>query len=67
MSKVKETSLVIRKETKFDKIRKLLLEIFFKEGYLLEMELENLLKIHRVNPTKIVIPREIKNEKYKRL
>lgn len=67
MSKVKETRLVIKKETRFDKIRRLLIEIFFKEGYLLEMELENLLKIKRVNPEKIVIPREINNEKHKRL
>lgn len=63
MSKIKETGLVIKKDTKFDKIRKLLTEIFFKEGYLLEMELENLLSINRVNPSKIVIPREIKVEK----
>ena len=60
---IKETSLVIRKETKFDKIRKRLMEIFFKEGYLLEMEMKNLLKIHRANPSKIVVPREIKVEK----
>lgn len=63
MSKIKETGLVIKKDTKFDKIRKLLTEIFFKEGYLLEMELENLLSINRVNSSKIVIPREIKVEK----
>ncbi len=67
MSKIKETGLIIRKETKFDKIRQILIKIFFKEGYLLEMELENLLKMNRVNPRKIIIPREIKNEKHKRL
>ena len=67
MSKVKETSLIIRKETKFDKIRKMLVGIFFKEEYLLEMELSKLLKVNRVNSNKIVIPKEIKNEKYKKL
>ena len=59
MSKVLETSLVVRKETKFDKIRKIIYQIFFPKEYLLDMELENLVKIHRPNPKKIVIPKEI--------
>ncbi len=54
-----ETGLIIRKETKFDKIRKILNRIFFKEEYFLEMELENLLKKKEINTSKIVIPKEI--------
>lgn len=67
MSKILETSLVVKKETKFDKIRKIIYQIFFREEYLLDMELKNIIKINRPNPEKIVIPREIKSEKYKRL
>lgn len=57
---IKEKSLVIKKETQFDKIRKGIYQIFFNEEYLLEMELKSLLKINRPNPEKIVIPKEIK-------
>lgn len=67
MSKVLETGLIIRKESNFEKIRKYLYQIFFKKEYLLEMELNNITKIHRPNPKNIVIPKEIKIEKYKRL
>lgn len=67
MSKILETSLVVRKETKFDKIRKIIYQIFFQEEYLLDMELKNIIKINRPNPEKIVIPREIKSEKHKKL
>ena len=59
MSKIVETSLVVKKETKFDKIRKIIYQIFFQEEYLLDMELKNILKINRPNPEKIVIPREM--------
>lgn len=64
---VKETSLVVKKENRFDKIRKILVEIFFQEEYLLEMRLENILKRNQTKPEKIVIPKEIKREKYKKL
>lgn len=57
---MKENSLVIKKETKFDKIRKAIYQIFFQQEYLLEMEFKNLLKVNRPNPEKIVIPKEIK-------
>lgn len=60
MSKIAETSLIIKQETKFDKIRKLIYQIFFREEYLLDMEIENLIKIQRPNPKDIIIPREIK-------
>ena len=64
MSKILETkSLVIKQETKFDKIIKEIYEIFFREEYLFEMELEELTKLHRPNPTKIIIPKEMKSKK----
>ena len=67
MSKVLETGLIIRKESNFDKIRKSTYQIFFKKEYLLEMEINNITKVNRPNPNNIVIPKEIKIEKYKRL
>ncbi len=54
-----ETGLIVRKENKFEKIRKILTRIFFKEEYFLEAELENLLQRKSVNVSKIVIPKEI--------
>ena len=60
-----ETGLVIRKETKFDKIRKLLNGMFFKEEYFLEVELEGLLQKRSINTSKIVIPQEIGKKKIK--
>lgn len=61
-----ETGLIVRKETKFDKIRKLLNRIFFKEEYFLEMQLEELLQKRSVNTSKIIIPKEIGDVKWKR-
>ncbi len=61
-----ETGLIIRKETKFDKIRKILTRIFFKEEYFLEAELEGLLQKRSVNISKIVIPREIGKNRWKK-
>lgn len=59
MSKILETSLLVKKETKFDKIRKIIYQIFFREEYLLDMELKNIIRINRPNLEKIVIPREM--------
>ena len=67
MSKILETSLIIKKETKFEKVRKTIYQIFFQQEYLLDMELKNIMKINRPNPKNIIIPREIKSEKHKRL
>ena len=67
MSKIIETSLIIKKETKFDKIRNTIYQIFFKQEYILDMELKNITQIKRPNPKNIIIPREIKSEKHKRL
>lgn len=61
-----ETGLIIKKETKFDKIRKILNRIFFKEEYFLEAELENLLKKNSINTSRIVIPKEIGDIKWKK-
>ena len=66
MSKIIETSLIIKKETKFEKVRKTIYQIFFKQEYLLDMELKNITQIKRPNPKNIIIPREIKSEKHKR-
>ncbi len=60
MKKIVETSLIIRKETKFDKIRDALFNLFFHEEYEMMHRLDELLKIKRVETNKIVIPREIK-------
>lgn len=60
MSKVVEKSLIIKKETPFDKLREALLMMFFREEYYLEKRLEEL-TIHRsINVSNIVIPKEIK-------
>ena len=61
-----ETGLIVRKETKFDQIRKLLNRIFFKEEYFLEMQLKELLQKKSVNTSKIVIPKEIGKNKWKK-
>lgn len=64
MSNVKETGLIIKKESKFDKIRNKLLMIFFRKDYILIQELEELLKPKRIDTKKIIIPKEIgKNNK----
>lgn len=60
-----QTGLIVKKETKFDKIRKLLNRIFFKEEYYLEAELQSLLQKRSINTSKIVIPREIGKNKIK--
>ncbi len=60
MKKIVETSLIIRKETKFDKIRDALFNLFFHEEYEMMHRLDELLQIKRVETNKIVIPREIK-------
>ena len=57
---MKENSLVIKKETKFDKIRKAIYQIFFQQEYLLEMKFKSLLKVNRPNSNRIGIPKEIK-------
>ena len=60
MKKIVETSLVIKKETKFDKIRDALFSLFFYEEYEMMQRLDELLKVKRVETSKIVIPKEMK-------
>ena len=70
MKKIVETSLVIKKETKFDKIRDALFSLFlirdalfslfFHEEYEMMQKLDELLKVKRVETNKIVIPKEMK-------
>ena len=55
-----ETSLIVRKDSKIEKIRKLLTRIFFKKEYYLEKQLDELFKQKKINTSKIVIPQEIK-------
>ncbi len=55
-----EKSLIIRKETAFDKMRKRLLMIFFYEEYQLEMKIDKLVTPKKIDVSKIVIPTEIK-------
>jgi len=55
-----ETSLIVRKESKLDKIIKLLNKIFLKEAYYLEEQIDELFKTKSVNVSRIVIPKEIK-------
>ncbi len=55
-----ETSLIVRKESKFNKIIKVLNRIFFKEAYYLEEQLDELFTPKSVNLSRIVIPKEIK-------
>lgn len=62
MSKVVETSLVLRKETKFDKLRKSLFMIFFREEYLLSQRIDDLIVPKKIESSKIIIPAEIGKE-----
>ena len=55
-----ETSLIVRKESKFDKIIKVLNRIFFKEAYYLVEQFDELFKPKSVNVSRVVIPKEIK-------
>lgn len=63
MSKGIETSLIVVKETKFDKIRRYLFSIIFKEEYRLIREIDELVMqantFNKVDTSKIVIPKEI--------
>lgn len=60
MKRIVETSLVIKKETKFDKIRDALFNLFFHKEYEMMHRLDELLKVKKVETNKIVIPKEIK-------
>ena len=59
MSKKLELGLVVKKEAKFEKVRKVLIRIFFAEQYFIEQDFENLIKIRKIDTSKIIIPKEI--------
>lgn len=60
MANLKETSLVIRKENLYDKIRRNLLILIFQKDYQMIQKLEKLIRPKRpkTNQT-IIIPKEI--------
>lgn len=63
MQKRIETGLIIRKETKFDYIRKKLLLLFFgKESKTLGMLEELIFRKENIDKNKIVIPKEIQKQ-----
>ncbi len=63
MSKIIETSLIIRKETVFDKIRQSLLKRFYKNEYNLIKRVDNLMTPKRMKIKDVIIPQEIGKEK----
>lgn len=60
MSKIIETSLIIKRETIIDKIRKSLLVLIYKDDYQMIQRLDELIMPKRPKQnSKIVIPQEI--------
>lgn len=57
---ISQTSLVVKKETKFDRIRKNLFLLFFKEEYYLMERIDHFMAPKKINTSKIIIPKEIK-------
>lgn len=67
MSNVIETSLVIKKQTIYDKIRRSLLVLIYQKDYPMIQRLENLIQVKRPNQnSNIVIPKEIGKQPKKR-
>lgn len=62
-----QTSLVIKKESKFDKVKKRLLMFFLKEQYFMMQELDLLTKPKRPQRQNIIIPKEMSKNKRKKL
>lgn len=59
-----EKGLVVRKENPFEKIINLIYGEIFKEEDMMERRLDEFMHHRKVDISKIVIPKEIKNEKY---
>lgn len=60
MSNLVETSLVVKKETIYDKIRKSLFVLLYGKDYQMFQRLDTLIKPKRPEPSsKIIIPKEI--------
>ena len=64
MNNTIEKSLVIRKETVYEKIRKSLLSLIYSKDYQMMQRFEDLIKPKRPNK-RIIIPREIGKEWHK--
>ena len=56
----KETSLVLVRDTKFDKIRRRILMLFWGKDYEILQNFENMFKVNR--PTNVIIPKVIKGK-----
>ena len=63
MGNVVEKGLIVRKENPFDKIINSIYGEIFKEEYMLERRLDEFMNCRKVDVSKIVIPKEIKNFK----
>ena len=60
MSNLIETSLIVKKETIYDKIRKSLFALIYQKDYEMIQRLDKILTPKRPNPnSKIIIPKEI--------
>jgi len=59
MASTKQTSLIIKKETLYDKIRKGLFLFIFQKDYEAMKKLEELMSPKRPIVSKIIIPKEI--------
>lgn len=60
MSNLKETSLVIKKETIYDKIRQSLFMFVYGKDYQMMKRLDDLIKTNRPqSSSEIIIPKEI--------
>lgn len=63
MDKITQTSLIIKKENLYDKIRKSLFILIYKKDYKMLQRLEELMKPKRPKETsKIVIPKEMRKD-----
>ena len=55
-----ETGLVLVRDTKFDKIRRRILMLFWGKDYEILQNYENMFKVNR--PTNVIIPKVIKGK-----
>lgn len=60
MSNLIQTSLILKKETLYDKIRKSLFIFIYQKDYEMMQRLDRLITPKRPNPNQIIIPKEIK-------
>ena len=56
----KKTGLILVRDTKFDKIRRKLLMLFWGKDYEILQNFENMFKVNR--PTNVIIPKVIKGK-----